>query len=164
VNKLLPTLLMFVPLAYGSMDLSDFPFEVNPSEIIYRLVPPEGFNKLEIKLQLTGTADNEIVIINVDTGRSSYKINGSELGINFSPNLQEIRFSKIGMKETYKSIFLNMYYGVPKKIECGKNEFEYVQESVKITIFANSEPLVAHDNSYIESCKRFTETEKLLGE
>jgi len=164
MNKLLPIFLMSVPLAHGSMDLSEFPFEVNPKEIIYRLAPPKGFEKLEIKLLLTGTADNEISNINVDTGKSAYKINGTELGIDFSPNLREIQFSKIGMKERYESIFFNLYYGAPQKIECGNNEFEYVQKSVKITIFSNSEPRVAHDNSYMESCKRFTEHEKAHGE
>jgi hypothetical protein len=164
MNKFLPIFFIFAPFAYGSMDLSDFPFEVNAKEIVYRLVPPDGFEKLEIKLQLSGAVDNSIANINVDVGKSTYKIKGTELGMSFAPNLQEIQFHKIGIKEKYESIYFNLYYGSPQKIECGNGDFEYAQKSVKITIFPNYEPVVEHDNSYIKSCERFTEIEKSHGE
>ncbi len=156
MSRVFALILLLASSAYGSQDMSDFPFELNEKEIIYRLIPPKGFDRLEIAIHLSGKVNNTITDINIDTGTSIYKVDASQLNIEFAPNLREIRFHKIGTKEKYDSIFFDIYHGAPKKIECGKDQFEYVQKSVKVTVFPSSEPLVENDNSYIESCERLT--------
>lgn len=159
MNKFIAILITFSPLVYGSMDMRSFPFEIPTQELIYQLAPPSGFKKLKVTLHLSGKVDNEIILIEIDTGFAIYNIDAIQLDIDYSPNLNEIRFHKIGTQDNYRSIYFNILYGVPKKIECGLGKYEYLQSMVKVIVFSAAKPLIEKDNSFFKACNQLTKSE-----
>jgi hypothetical protein len=162
MNKIIAILVLLCPFVHASMDMERFPSEIPSKELIFRLAPPNGFEALKVTFQLSGKVDNEITLIEIDTGLAIHKIDSSQLNIDFSPNLNEIRFYTVGMKESYRSIYFNIFYGVPKKTECGKGKYEFLQDMVKVTIFSTDRPLIEQDDSFFEVCKSFTKAENKI--
>ena len=152
--KFIAVFLLFIPFAHTDVDMTNWPLPVPVREIVYSLVPPEGFESLVVTVQVDGKG---ISLIEVDTGISIHKIESSQLNIDFSPNLNEITFYQVGVKE---SIFFNIYHGAPKKTECGDGDYEYLQNRVVVTVYPEVYPLIENDDSHFTLCSEFTESQK----
>lgn len=159
MNKLIAPILLFSSIAHSSMAMKDFPHEIPSKSVTYSLSPPRGFESLKVTFNMSGTVDNEIASIRIDTGRADHVIESSQLDIDFDPNLNEIRFHENGDRKEVDPVYFNIFYGVPQKMKCGLKGFEYLQKAIKITIHPTDEPTVERNSSFFETCKRLTELE-----
>lgn len=162
MNKIIALFLLFSSFAHSSMDVTDAPFEIPSKEVVYRLAPPIGFQSLTVTFDMSGAVDNEINSIRIETGKAMHVIEPSQLNIDFNPNLNEIRFYRVGTEIENESIHFNIFYGAPKKTECGAGKFEYLQKSVKITVHPSGDPTVERDGSFFDMCKKLTGLEGLI--
>lgn len=156
MNKFTIIILLFSSLVHSSIDMKDLPREVPSKGVIYSLSPPSGFESIKVTFNMSGTVDNKIISIEIDTEQALHVIESSQLEIDFAPNLNEIRFHQIGGHKKPEAVYFNVFYGAPQKTKCGMREFEYLQKAIKITIYPNSKPTVESDNSHFLACKRLT--------
>lgn len=154
----------------GSMDAAGTsllpPFSHIPvASETFEITVPEPFGLTQIRLEFEPGSSKRISVIAISYAGETYRIDGGILGEY--PAVDETHFyynDSDFQNDKLDSFYFHVNHGAAIKVECGVDRIEHVRKMKIVVVRWHAEPIVADDESYFETCTRYTEAQKQFEE